>query len=345
MACSCSIVPIAVLKRYAKDHHFPVETRVDWLSSVHADEAFRKMRSTTPRYSLSGGSAGLTPSSPTNEGTARSLVFDCAQSTALPGNAIASPETSSDTTVARTATVTMDVIRFYSSLFHHDSIDGRGGDVISSVHYGRGYNNAFWRINQMAYGDGDGRLFNDFTLSPDVICHELTHGITQFTAELNYSAQAGGLNESMSDIFGSMFRQWRQQQDVKQADWLIGAEIIGPIPRNQGITCLRDLANPAAQHCLAPQISHMKDFKPRMDPHESSGIANTAFYTAAMALRGYSWEVLGKIWYGALTDYPPAPRLTFRQFAERTRRQASKQFPGNVGALNAINKGWERVGL
>lgn len=239
----------------------------------------------------------------------------------------------------------MDVIRFYSSLFHHDSIDGRGGDVISSVHHGKHSINAFWRINQIAYGDGDGRLFNDFTLSPDVICHELTHGITQFTAEFNYSAQAGGLNESMSDVFGSMFRQWRQHQDVVQADWLIGSEIMGPIPRKQGITCLRDLANPAAQHCFAPQITRWKDFRPRMDPHESSGIANTAFHTAAMILRGYSWEVLGKIWYGALTAYPPAPRLTFRQFAERTRRQAVKLFPGNGGALSAINKGWERVGL
>src|SRR5262249_54098362 len=155
-----------------------------------------------------------------------------------------------------------------------------GMAMISSVHYGRKYNNAFWNGSQMAYGDGDQSIFIDFSKGNDVIGHELTHGVTQHSLNLNYSNEAGGLNESLSDCFGSMFRQWRAQpqQDVNQADWLIGKDILGPAATARGYTCLRDMANPGAQHCLAPQPTHFSQYQSGMDPHESSGIPNLAFY-------------------------------------------------------------------
>src|SRR5260370_29516264 len=101
----------------------------------------------------------------------------------------------------------------------------------------------------MIYGDGDGSIFVDFTNGNDVIAHELTHGVTQHSLQLNYANEAGGLNESMSDCFGSMFRQWEAKQNVNQADCLIGKDIMGPMALQKGFTCLRDMSNPAGKYC------------------------------------------------------------------------------------------------
>ena len=69
------------------------------------------------------------------------------------------------------------------------------------MHYDRGYANAFWDGAQMVFGDGDGEIFGNFTGSIDVTGHELTHGVTQYTANLSYEGQSGALNESISDVF------------------------------------------------------------------------------------------------------------------------------------------------
>ena len=101
----------------------------------------------------------------------------------------------------------------YNEIYNRNSIDDQGMHIISTVHYGKGYDNAFWDGQQMVYGDGDEdlpeseRLFNRFTISRDIIGHELTHGVTQFEAKLNYAGQSGALNESFSDVFGSLVKQ------------------------------------------------------------------------------------------------------------------------------------------
>ena len=154
--------------------------------------------------------------------------------------------------------MTTDVAKFYKAAFGRNSIDNAGMTLLSNIHYNRLYNNAFWDGSQMTYGDGDGQIFIDFTQSNDVVAHELTHGVTQFTLGLNYTNEAGGLNESMSDVFGSMFRQWEADQEVSAADWLIGGGIMGPDAKARGFTCLRDMAKPGGAHCLAPQPFHYR---------------------------------------------------------------------------------------
>ena len=149
----------------------------------------------------------------------------------------------------------------------------------------------------------------------------------------------------MSDVFGSMFRQWRANQTVNQADWLIGSGIIGPRAAAQGFTGLRDMANPAATYALAPQPTHFSQYQNGMDPHESSGIPNLAFYKAAKAYGGKSWEKIGKIWYKVLAGYAASPNLRMLAFANRTRRQARLMFPGDAALYNAINNAWKAVGL
>src|SRR5919202_6568433 len=98
-------------------------------------------------------------------------------------------------------------------------------DLIGTVHYDKDHDNASWDGSQMVFGDGDGQYFNRFTLAIDVMGHELTHGVTGNTARLEYHDQPGALNESMSDVFGSLVKQYASspQQTAAQADWLIGA--------------------------------------------------------------------------------------------------------------------------
>jgi Zn-dependent metalloprotease len=116
----------------------------------------------------------------------------------------------------------------YKMIFGRESVDGSGRTLVSSVHYSQKYDNALWDGRQIVYGDGDGVIFQRFTAALDVIAHELTHGVTQFTAQLAYQDQSGALNESMSDVFGSMVKQWALGQTVTEADWLIGAAIMAP---------------------------------------------------------------------------------------------------------------------
>ena len=104
--------------------------------------------------------------------------------------------------------------RLLQIVFGRNSIDGAGITMASSVHFGTNFNNAFWNGSRMTYGERDGNIFIDFTNSTDVIAHELTHGVTQYSLQLSYTGEAGGLNESLSDVFGSMFRQWSANQDV-----------------------------------------------------------------------------------------------------------------------------------
>src|SRR5262245_18957206 len=117
---------------------------------------------------------------------------------------------------------------FYKQVFSRNSIDGNGLRLAAIVHYGDGFNNAFWNGQVMVFGDGDQDLFTSFTKSLDVIAHELTHGVTENTAGLIYHKQPGALSESISDVFDSLVKQWSLKQDAASADWLIGEEVFTP---------------------------------------------------------------------------------------------------------------------
>jgi Zn-dependent metalloprotease len=343
--CQCFIVPMKVLERFARDKKLPAETRKAFANAMTFDKEWRKVRAARAKLSrlartiLPTGLLAAAVSPPSI------MVFDCAQGNTLPGTSVSNAGSSTDGTTKRAFVEASAVAEFYQKAFGRNSVDNAGMTLISSVHYSVNYNNAFWNGSQMTYGDGDGNIFIDFTKSNDVIGHELTHGVTQFTAGLSYTNQAGGLNESISDVFGSMFRQWQGKQDVTKADWLIGKEIMGPGAIARGFTCLRDMSNPAAKHCLAPQPTKFSQYRDGMDPHESSGIPNFAFYKAAIAIGGKSWEKVGKIWYQALISFAPSPNMKMSVFANRTRTLASGLFPGDPAVKTAVNKAWTAVGL
>lgn len=193
---------------------------------------------------------------------------------------------------------------FYKSVFNRNSVDGKGLRLVATVHFGKNFNNAFWNGQEMIFGDGDGKLFTSFTGAVDVIGHELTHGVTQFTADLDYHNQSGALNESFSDVFGSLIKQY-PNQTVDKADWLIGDGILGPIAKTHA-KALRSMADPKAG--LDPQPAKMSEYQDLPDDemddyggvHVNSGIPNHAFYLVATQLGGKAWEKAGAIWYNTL---------------------------------------------
>ena len=242
---------------------------------------------------------------------------------------------------------------FYKDAFGRDSIDGSGLSLISCVHFGTDFDNAFWDGGEMVYGDGSGQLFvvGSLTKTIDVIGHELTHGVTQYTAGLQYHVQSGALNESFSDVFGSLVKQHSLGQTAEEADWLIGAGMLVPAI---GGKALRSMSDPGSAFNGDPQPGHMDDYKnlpddddPRNDNggvHINSGIPNRAFYLVATEIGGNAWEAPGQIWYETLTERL-GPTSDFREAAEATLEAAGEKFGSRGSETQAVKKAWEEVGV
>jgi len=341
--CTCFIIPRDVLTRLSQDPELEAEVRKNFLDTAQISHQLRQLRT----------QAGLLTSVAVAHADALNVLaaapavtmYDCKHTMTTPGTPVPNPGGSSDQTAKRAFGETTKVAEFYKTIFGRNSIDNHGMTMMSSVHYGTDFNNAMWNGSQMIYGDGDGKIFIDFTNGNDVIGHELTHGVTQHSLQLAYQDDAGGLNESNSDCFGSMFRQWQKGETVDKADWLIGSDIIGPTAKARGLTCLRHMAHPDAKHCLAPQPTQYSQVTPGMDPHFSSGPPNLAFYTACMEYGGHSWDPIGKVWYEVLTGSGPMPNMTMKQYANRGRQVAQTKFSGTPKVFAAVDKGWKRVGL
>ncbi|MDC8784720.1 M4 family metallopeptidase [Roseateles koreensis] len=343
LSCTCCIVPQDVLNRFANDKKLAPELRKAAAESARLSAALRSLR--VQAGALTAVSQGMGAHIAELAASPKVTVYDCKGTQTLPGTPVPSPKTSKDSTAQTSFAETTGVAAFYKKVFARNSIDNAGMTMMSSVHYGKHYNNAMWNGLQMVYGDGDGKLFLDFTKGHDVIGHELTHGVTQHSLQLGYSGDAGGLNESLSDCFGSMFKQWEAGQDAHTADWLIGADIMGPVAKSKGYSCLRNMANPADKSALAAQPTQYGQLTPGMDPHYSSGPPNLAFCTACVTLGGKSWEKIGQVWYAALTTSGANPTMSMPQFAARTRQVASQLFSGQAVVLAAVDKGWKLVGL
>ncbi|AXJ10927.1 M4 family metallopeptidase [Arthrobacter sp. PM3] len=239
---------------------------------------------------------------------------------------------------------------FYRDVFHRNSLDGAGMELVSSVHYGVAFDNAFWDGAQMVYGDGSGRIFQvgGLTRALDVIAHELTHGVTEFTAGLVYSKQPGALNEHFSDVVGSLVKQYSLKQAAAEADWLIGEGILVPALGK----ALRSMSQPGTAYEGDRQPAHMDNYvdlpddnDPRNDNggvHINSGIPNHAFYLAATALGGNAWDVAGKIWFTALTTRL-GPSTQFDEAAQATVDVAGSLF--GDAEQKAVRTAWEGVGV
>ena len=237
------------------------------------------------------------------------------------------------------------------SVFGRDSIDGVGLPLDATVHYGRRYDNAFWDGERMVFGDGDGEVFTRFTVSLSVIAHELTHGVTEFTASLAYAGQSGALNESVSDVFGALVEQHARGQSASEASWLIGDGLF--TDQVQGVA-LRSLRAPGSAYnddvlSKDPQPDHMSGFVDTEDDnggvHLNSGIPNRAFYLVARALGGNAWERAGQIWFDTLTGGLLRPRSDFADFARVSVASAATRHGSGSVEAEAVRAAWEQVGV
>jgi len=230
---------------------------------------------------------------------------------------------------------------YYRRTFGRNSIDGRGMNVVGLVHVGSSWENACWdgSANIVCFGDG-GKIFDSLVKALDVAAHELAHGITQYTANLEYKYQSGALNEAFSDIFGCM---------VDRDDWVIGEDVTKAAPG-----FLRSLSNPhQGLECLPAHMSEYKNLPLSEDNggvHTNCGIPSRAAYLLA---EGLSREGLGssigrekteKIFYRALTNY-----LTRQSDFLDCRRAAAQAAEDLFGAespeVKAVEAAWDAVGV
>jgi Zn-dependent metalloprotease len=281
-------------------------------------------------------------------------IYDAQHATHLPGTLIRDEGAplASDAAVNEAYDGLGATYDLYHDIFNRNSIDDKGMRLIASVHYDENYDNAFWDGEQMIFGDGDNVIFVGFTKAIDVIGHELTHGVTQYTANLAYEFQSGALNESVSDVFGSLVKQYHNNQDAASADWLIGQGILAPGIHGQA---LRSMKAPGTAYDDArlggkdPQPATMADFQelPLSEDqggvHINSGIPNHAFYLLATQLGGNAWEDAGFIWYNTLLQLPE--KAQFQDCANIAAQVAGAHFGTGSAQQQAVRGAWEEVGI
>ncbi|MEV0633841.1 M4 family metallopeptidase [Streptomyces sp. NPDC050619] len=247
---------------------------------------------------------------------------------------------------------------YYRYVHGRNGIAGDGKGSYNRVHYGNGYNNAFWDDSCfcMTYGDGDGTTLGPL-VSLDVAGHEMSHGVTSKTAALTYSGEQGGLNEATSDIFGTLV-EWHAGSASDPGDYLIGEKIVRS---GFGRDALRYMDKPSKDGNSADcWSSSVKD----LDVHYSSGVANHFAYLLAegsgpKTLNGVSYnsptcdgstvagigrDKLGAIWYRALTVYMTSS-TNYAGARTATLNAARDLYGAGSGEYGAVGAGWSGVGV
>ncbi len=261
---------------------------------------------------------------------------------------------------------------YFKNVHGRNGINGTGGPgtttaaanssislITSRVHFGSSgrYNNAFWYNNQMSYGDGDGTQFSPLT-TIDICGHEMTHGITEHTANLTYANESGALNESMSDVFGVMVELYADGGVISADTWKIGEDSYTPGTAGDA---LRYMNNPH----LAGNAGYTSDDDPDHyaerytgtadsgGVHINSGIANHAFYLAAaggthhrsgVAVTGMGTTDAAKIWYRSLTVYMTSS-TNFAGARTAMLNSATDLFGSTSAQYNTIATAWCAVGV
>ncbi|MEW6304785.1 MAG: M4 family metallopeptidase [Verrucomicrobiota bacterium] len=338
----CTIIPPHMLEHLAQ--HCPADQRECMFRTLQLSERLRGQRD---MLAFLGGVMLATPT-----GTKRRTIYDAENGTKLPGALVRDEgdPAGQDLHVNEAYDYSGVTYDFFKQIFARISIDGNGMRLDSTVHYSRDYANAFWNGVQMVYGDGDGVIFERFTKSLDVIAHELAHGVTQFEAGLAYFGQPGALNESFSDVFGSLVKQWSLQQTALQADWLIGAGLFKPGVKGSGIRSMKAPGTAYDDPRLGkdPQPAHMRDYYDGLADnggvHINSGIPNRAFYLVATALGGFSWEKAGRIWYDTLSNRIGA-HTNFQEAAQATLLSAGNLFGDGSEEQRVVEGAWRQVGV
>ena len=258
-------------------------------------------------------------------------------------------------------------LNYYQTIHNRNGIDGSGGPRISSggstaviqsrVHYSSNYNNAFWNGSYMTYGDGDGTTFSPL-VTLDIAGHEMTHGVTERTANLTYARESGGLNESMSDIFGAMVESFARGGVVDADTWKIGEQAY--TPANGTGDALRSMSDPPSagdpdhySERLYPGTCTPSNANDQCGVHSNSGISNKAFFLAVaggthpqsgVTVTGIAANDAARIFYRGLTVYMTAS-TNFAGARTATLNAATDLFGSASTQYTTITNAWCAVGV
>ncbi|SES73101.1 bacillolysin [Salinibacillus kushneri] len=238
------------------------------------------------------------------------------------------------------------VYDYYLNEHGRNSLDDNGMPIISYVHFGEDYNNAFWNGRYMTYGDGDGEYMVPLSAGLDVAAHEMTHGVITHTANLNYRNQSGALNESFADVFGAL---------IDEDDWEVGEDIMAPAAKEDGRTSLRSLSNPdkypvseeATPYGDGQYPKHMDEFYDlplEIDNggvHINSSITNHAAYLIGEQI---GKDKLGDIYYRAIATYL-TPTSNFSDARNAIVQSAVDLYGENSEEVTAVESGFDQVGI
>lgn len=234
----------------------------------------------------------------------------------------------------------------YYNKYGHNSLDNAGMTMKSYVHYSSNYVNAYWNGSVMTYGDGDGVSYLPLT-SLEIVGHEMTHGVTEFSAALIYSGESGALNESFSDLMGNTIRF----ETDSTATWLVGDQIV--VPGGSG-SPFRNMANPNDYQCADTYGGLF--FNNGDVVHYDSGIQNFWYYLlteggTGVNDNGDAYTVLGiglndanAIAYRNLTVYL-TPSSTFADARAGAIQAAIDLFGSCSNQVIQTTNAWYAVGV
>ena len=248
---------------------------------------------------------------------------------------------------------------FYRGVFDRNSLDDKGRRMVSSAHFARNYNNAFWNGSQVTYGDGDGKkTFRELSGGLDVATHEFTHGVTEFTSDLVYRGESGALNESFSDMMGNSSEYFAQTNglDPEDPDWQIGEDVYLP---EDDVAGFRNMADPAEDDDPDHYSELYTGKQDNGGVHSNSGIPNHAYYLVvnggknAGEARGHdhtgpSVTALGltdaeRIFYTGFTSLPST--ATMSQARQGTVAAATALYGAGSQQATSTSNAWEAVGV
>ncbi|MFD4543797.1 M4 family metallopeptidase [Streptomyces bauhiniae] len=242
---------------------------------------------------------------------------------------------------------------YYKKVHGRNGIKNHGVGARSFVHYGQNYENAGWDDTSFSMVYGDGAPGQKPFTELDVAGHEMSHGVTAATAGLIYEGESGGLNESTSDIFGTLV-EFNAANPADRPDYLIGEKID---IRGNG-TPLRYMDDPkkdgeGSQSCWTTNTKNL-------DPHYSSGVGNHFFYLLAVGSGQSSWgnsptcdnstvsgignDAAGKIWYRTLTTYLTAGS-TYADARTGSIKAAVDLYGADSAQCAAVEKAWSGVAV
>ena len=276
--------------------------------------------------------------------------------TTLPGTLVLTETggSTSDSTLQLAHNYAGSTYDYYKNVHNRDSYNNAGATIKSSVHFSTNYNNAYWNGSQMVYGDGDGTQFGPLSKALDVDAHELTHAVTETSANLVYQNESGALNEATSDIMASAVEAYNDGA-VSTDTWKVGEDITTPATAGDALRYMNDPAAGGDYDYYPTRYTGTADYG---GVHSNSGIANLAFYlmvkggshprgktstvvTALNATATTSIDMGAKIWYRALTVYMTSS--TNFSAARTATAQAATDLYGAAAAAS-VNLAWDAVG-